>query len=149
VHPLKGEEADRAEAERGDRGGAQIHRQSEPSLGRHDAQAERHDAHRQVGEQIESGEHAATVPCRDRAAEQRQAADDKQAVADPGDRRRGEEDRQFLPGDGKGEQAHAGNGGDRSQEHRRPRTKLSCRNPDHGRRDGEKRKRGAVDQGVG
>ncbi len=92
--------------------------------------SERYDAKRQIGEQINGREHAAASLGGDRAVDQRQATKEKQAVADAAHCRRGEENPQLVPGDGKGEQPHAGGGGHRPQHHRWPRTKAPRHNPE-------------------
>ena len=70
-------------------------------------QEQRYDAKRQICQQINGREYAAAALGGDSAVDQRHAAKEKQAVADAAHCRRGEENPQLVPGDGKGEQSHA------------------------------------------
>ena len=49
------------DAEDGDDARTQIDGQTKPPIGRHDAQDDGDHAHRQIGQQIESGEHGAAL----------------------------------------------------------------------------------------
>lgn len=79
-------EKERGEAEGGDGGGAEIDGEAESSRGHHHAENDGHRAHREIGEEIEGGEHAAAMMRRGGAVDQPERAQEQKAVLCAGPR---------------------------------------------------------------